>query len=81
MTDLREVDVKALETKHRAALERWATVKSQTNDKGVIERARKAAEDVGSEWATAAQTLERQKKGSTPNTGAAKSLFGGLFGS
>lgn len=79
MTELREADVKAIEQRHRAALEKWATIKSQTNDKGVIERARKAAEAVGNEWATAAQTLERQKKGTT-NTGAAQSLFGGLFG-
>jgi hypothetical protein len=70
-----------LETKriaHQTAAAAYGMAQQQTSDPKTLAAKKKAMEDAGKAWADAAQAASQKK--AAPNTGAAQSLFGGLFG-
>jgi hypothetical protein len=69
-------DVASLEAIHRQKAAEYGMAQQQTSDPKTLAAKKKAMEDAGKAWADAAQSAQQKK----PNTGAAQSLFGGLFG-
>lgn len=72
-------DLATLEANHKMATAAYGLAQQQTKDPKTLAAKKKAMDDAGKAWADAAQAAAQKGKGA-PNTGAATSLFGGLFG-